>query len=82
VERAVILGPRELLDLSDLGLTASGTDMPLPVPQVGDLISIDALEREHIAQVVAQVPSLEAAARILDIDATTLQRKRKKYGLA
>jgi NtrC-family two-component system response regulator AlgB len=82
VERAVILGPRELLDLSDLGLAASGTDIPLPAPHVGDLISIDALEREHIAQVVAQVPSLEAAARILDIDATTLQRKRKKYGLA
>ena len=43
---------------------------------------IESLEREHIARVVAQSPSLEAAARILDIDATTLQRKRKRYGLA
>ena len=45
-------------------------------------VSLEALEREHIARVVAQSPSLEAAARMLDIDATTLQRKRKRYGLA
>jgi NtrC-family two-component system response regulator AlgB len=45
-------------------------------------MSIEALEREHIARVIAQAPSLEAAARILEIDATTLQRKRKRYGLA
>ena len=50
--------------------------------RVGALVSLEALEREHIARVVAQSPSLEAAARILDIDATTLQRKRKRYGLA
>jgi NtrC-family two-component system response regulator AlgB len=40
-----------------------------------------ALEREHIARIVAQSSSLEAAARTLDIDATTLQRKRKRFGL-
>ena len=45
------------------------------------MISLDTLEREHIARVVAQSPSLEAAARTLGIDATTLQRKRKRYGL-
>ena len=48
---------------------------------VGAPMSLEALEREHIARVVAQSPSLEAAARTLDIDATTLQRKRKRYGL-
>ena len=50
--------------------------------QIGAPVSIEALEREHIARVIAQSPSLEAAARMLDIDATTLQRKRKRYGLA
>ena len=50
--------------------------------RVGAPVSLEALEREHIARVVAQSPSLEAAARTLDIDATTLQRKRKRYGLA
>ena len=85
VERAVILGPRALIDVGDLGLAAPSAPVadahrhPL---HPGDLVSIDALEREHIARVVAQAPSLEAAARILDIDATTLQRKRKRYGLA
>ena len=52
------------------------------VTQVGAFVSIESLEREHIARVIARSPSLEAAARILDIDATTLQRKRKRYGLA
>jgi NtrC-family two-component system response regulator AlgB len=85
VERAVILGTRQFIDVDDLGLAAAASsdkDAPRHAPQVGDFISIDALEREHIARVVAQAPSLETAARILDIDATTLQRKRKRYGLA
>jgi NtrC-family two-component system response regulator AlgB len=84
VERAVILSPRELIDVGDLGLSAAdeGGERSVHAAQVGDLISIDALEREHIARVVAKAPSLEAAARILEIDATTLQRKRKRYGLA
>jgi len=84
VERAVILGPRDLIDVGDLGLSAVGEDGEGAVhaAHVGDLVSIEALEREHIARVVAKAPSLEAAARILGIDATTLQRKRKRYGLA
>ena len=85
VERAVILAHRDVLDLSDLGLvpeSASDTEGGTPAARVGALVSLDVLEREHIARVVAQSPSLEAAARVLDIDATTLQRKRKRYGLA
>ncbi|MGE4222300.1 MAG: sigma-54-dependent transcriptional regulator [Vicinamibacterales bacterium] len=83
VERAVILSPREVIELGDLGLASpTSSDRPGLTPQVGALVSIEALEREHIARVVAQTPSLEAAARTLEIDATTLQRKRKRYGLA
>ena len=85
VERAVILAHRDVLDLSDLGLapeSASDSEGGAPAARVGALVSLEALEREHIARVVAQSPSLEAAARMLDIDATTLQRKRKRYGLA
>jgi NtrC-family two-component system response regulator AlgB len=85
VERAVILAPGNVLTRFDLGLS---TDR-LPeqertmdhAARVGAPISLAALEREHIAQIVAQSPSLEAAARTLDIDATTLQRKRKRFGL-
>jgi NtrC-family two-component system response regulator AlgB len=85
VERAVILGVREQLEPGDLGLgPGSGVTAGHTTPsvRVGDAISLDLLEREHIARVVATAPSLEAAARILAIDATTLQRKRKRYGLA
>jgi NtrC-family two-component system response regulator AlgB len=84
VERAVILAPHDTLEPSDLGLpvaAASDQDSGGHAVRLGGLVSLEVLEREHIARVVAQAPSLEAAARTLDIDATTLQRKRKRYGL-
>ena len=48
---------------------------------VGDLISIDELEREHIRQVISKTRNLGEAARILGIDAATLYRKRKRWGM-
>ena len=75
-----------MLDATDLGLSAQRRRPTPTAPRASRAsarpISLDVLEREHIARVVAQSPSLEAAARILGIDATTLQRKRKRYGLA
>ena len=84
VERAVILASNEVLTVADLGLSpaiATAGAQPAHVASVGAPISLETLEREHIARVVAQSPSFEAAARMLGIDATTLQRKRKRYGL-
>jgi two-component system, NtrC family, response regulator AlgB len=84
VERAVIVAPRNVIDGSELVLSGpapSNDDQPAAFAHVGAMISLDSVEREHIARVVAQSPSLEAAARVLGIDATTLQRKRKRYGL-
>ena len=46
---------------------------------VGDLISLDELEREHIRQVIAKTKNLGEAARVLGIDAATLYRKRKRW---
>lgn len=60
----------------------AGHASPGTTPNVGALVTLEELEREHIARVVLQTPTLEAAARVLGIDATTLQRKRKRYGLA
>ena len=85
VERASILAPSRVLEPEDLGL-----ENPDPVPgrprpgsvTLGDDYSLAEIEREHIARIVARAPSLESAARTLAIDATTLQRKRKRYGLA
>jgi NtrC-family two-component system response regulator AlgB len=97
VERAVILAPAPTLEPQDLGL-AGDRDRPAPALEAGDAggprargdtpvalgddVSLETIEREHLARVVARAPSFEAAARILGIDVTTLQRKRKRYGLA
>jgi len=84
VERAVILAARDVLDPADLGLAPAGVPAagPSQSVRVGSPVSLESLEREHIARVISQSASLEAAARILEIDATTLQRKRKRYGLS
>jgi len=94
VERAVILAPARVLEPDDLGLPMEATDdgpegaMYDPTahrqtpPVLGGEASLEDIEREHIARVIARAASLEAAAKILRIDATTLQRKRKRYGLA
>jgi NtrC-family two-component system response regulator AlgB len=86
VERATILSPADVLEPEDLGLpsTLAPADERArgAAPALGDEVSLENIEREHIARVVARAPSFEAAARILGIDATTLQRKRKRYGLA
>lgn len=91
IEGAAILCPASVLEAGDLGLTPGqrGPDFaahahagPAAPVQLGADISLEELEREHIARVVARAGSFEAAARILGIDITTLQRKRKRYGLA
>jgi len=97
VERAVILMPSTIMEPEDLELRSDAIDFPYGkdattvtdsmrgrlMPLVlGEDCSIEEIEREHIARVVARAPSFEAAAQILGIDPTTLQRKRKRYGLA
>lgn len=46
---------------------------------IGDNVTIEQLEREHIAAIVEKTPTLDQAARILGIDIATLFRKRKRY---
>lgn len=86
VERAVILSPGPSIEPEDLGLPQaepdSGTTRGAADVALGADVKLEELEREHIARVIARAPTLEAAARILGIDSTTLQRKRKRYGLA
>ena len=91
VERAVILCPANVIEGADLGITFAreGLEQDPGVAvgsrasmQLGDDVPLEDIEREHIARVVAHAASFEAAARILGIDVTTLQRKRKRYGLA
>ncbi|MGA7499131.1 MAG: sigma-54 dependent transcriptional regulator [Isosphaeraceae bacterium] len=83
VERAVILVPSKVLQAADLGIApVTATSHVSTASLLGSDVSLEVLERKHIARVVARAASLEAAAKVLGIDATTLQRKRKRYGLS
>jgi two-component system, NtrC family, response regulator AlgB len=80
VERGVILSPGPLIELGHL---PSQIGNPAPVdgrPQGGGS-SLDEIEAEHIRQVLATAGTLEEAAAKLGINASTLYRKRKRYGI-
>ncbi len=86
IERAVILAPEHLIGLSDLPVEirqGSGNpgaigDVPL---QTGAMVTLQALEEQHIKRVLEVTSSMNEAAEILGIDQATLYRKRKKMGL-
>jgi NtrC-family two-component system response regulator AlgB len=78
IERAVLLCNDKNIDEHHLPLRVKQNEAE---PVVGDLISLEKMEEIHIRHVLAQTTSLEEAARILQIDPTTLWRRRKKYGI-
>ena len=78
IERAVILWPAEIIEPEAFPAHISAHSTA-EAPQVGGDFSLEALEREHIARVLARNATIEGAAAILGIDASTLWRKRKKY---
>jgi len=78
IERASIICGEELVQVSHLGLSAADTSS---APRVGAELSLEALEKAHIAAVLASSPTLDHAAKTLGIDASTLYRKRKQLGL-
>jgi two-component system, NtrC family, response regulator AlgB len=80
IERAVILAKDAELQPSDLSTEpASGNgDGQM---RIGGNVSLQELERAHILAVLASSPTLDTAARTLGIDASTLYRKRKQFGI-
>jgi NtrC-family two-component system response regulator AlgB len=80
VERAVILSPGEVITPELL------PDEIFRLPRESAATaaaptSLDELEREHIARVLAESPTLEDAAETLGINVSTLWRKRKRYAI-
>jgi NtrC-family two-component system response regulator AlgB len=78
IERCAILETREWIgpELLPGGMSAAAPD---PVP--GAMITLDKLEELHIRRILAGTKTLDEAAEVLGIDAATLWRRRKKYGI-
>ena len=86
MERAAIFAKGRVLDLDDLpgriiaAAPRSASDSETPI-EVGQPVTLEQLETEHIRLILARCPSREDAARVLGIDPSTLYRKRKQLGL-
>jgi NtrC-family two-component system response regulator AlgB len=78
IERCAILATSEMIGPEQLPGSVS---MPQPDPIPGAMISLDKMEELHIRRVLAATKSLDEAAEVLGIDAATLWRRRKKYGV-
>ncbi len=76
IQRAAVLAPGRVIGAELLPGAAAA---PAPAVGVGDALTLDEIEREHIRRVVARTETLEDAARILGIDTSTLWRKRRRY---
>jgi NtrC-family two-component system response regulator AlgB len=77
IERAVILAPGDKIDMADFPDTLRGSQASGAV--IGNRVSLEELEREHILRVIEIADSMDEAAEILGIDPATLYRKRKRY---
>jgi NtrC-family two-component system response regulator AlgB len=78
IERAVILCRGERIGPEFL------PPRPAPAkewPQIGDPVSLEKVEEQHIRRVLVSTRSLQDAAKVLGIDQATLWRRRKKYGI-
>ncbi len=80
VERGLILSAGPEVGLSDLPAQV-GASVPRSTMEVGNAVTLEQLEAEHIRRLLAVAPTMEEAAALLGIDPSTLYRKRKRYGL-
>jgi NtrC-family two-component system response regulator AlgB len=77
VERAAIVWPADTLPPAAFPERIAATQAAAPT--LGGPFTLERIEREHILRVMTTAPTLDEAARVLGIDASTLWRKRKKY---
>ena len=84
LERGAVVARGPVIELSDLGLDQPATSGELPHPAVVSSPdeSLDAVERRHIAAVLAHTGfNVSQSARVLGVDRVTLYNKMRKYGL-
>lgn len=80
IERAVILATGEKIDVNDFPDSLRNSQPSGAV--IGNRVSLEELEREHILRIIEIASSMDEAAQILGIDPATLYRKRKRYAEA
>jgi len=78
IERALILARGQVLEPESFPERIAASASSTPV--LGGAFTVDEIEREHVLRVMAHTATMEEAARVLGIDASTLWRKRKKWG--
>ena len=78
IERAAILCQTDHVGIECLPESLMPIDSGA---RLGDRVSLEKIEEEHIRRVLATTKSLQEAADILGIDQATLWRRRKKYGI-
>lgn len=78
IERAAILCRTDHISMECLPAILLPGDF---APKIGDPVTIEKIEEQHIRQVLAKTKSLQEATEILGIDQATLWRRRKKYGI-
>jgi two-component system, NtrC family, response regulator AlgB len=78
IERALILAPGDVIEPEVFPERMLQRPEGGPLP--GGDFTADEVEREHVMRVLARIPTLAEASRVLGIDITTLWRKRKRWG--
>ena len=78
IERCAILATTEWIGPE---LLPGPMSTPPHDPAPGAMVSLEKLEELHIRRVLAATKSLDEASEVLGIDAATLWRRRKKYGI-
>ena len=78
IERVALTAKKPQLEESDFRLRASPDS---GCNHSGNFLSLDSMEKQHILRVIRATSTLEDAARILQVDISTLWRKRRRYGV-
>jgi NtrC-family two-component system response regulator AlgB len=78
VERSAILCRADQIGIACLPANLVADES---TPSIGDPVTLEKIEEQHIRRILASTKSLQEAADILGIDQATLWRRRKKYGV-